>query len=235
MVDTPSTGETATPQAPSNAPSETSAPATPVNTSDPIVEAARKEAEQARMRANQLENELAKERQKKADDEKAKLEENAQYKDLADKLASELEAIKSEKAEAEKQATLSAETATVLSEYPETVKKLAQAAGLSLTDNSEAGKALLKSKLDTLTAEVAAVSPTTNEVATNPSSPAPGSTDYAALTTPNVQGISPMAAADAQGGKVADDILRDYINKHPSLSSALETLRKQQRGETLGV
>src|SRR6185437_14544568 len=57
MADTP-TGETVTPEAPSNSTGTTTAPVTDNSSAD--VEAAKKEAEQARMRANQLENELKK-------------------------------------------------------------------------------------------------------------------------------------------------------------------------------
>lgn len=230
MVDTPATGETATPMAPSNAPSEPSTPAPVDNASDPIVEAAKKEAEQARLRANQLENELQKERQKREADEKAKLEANQEYKSLAEKLESELNQMKEAEAEKTRAATLAAETATVLSEYPEAVQKLAKVAGIGLTDDGPLAKTALKEKLDTLTAEVAASSPTA-EVASNPGGNAPNATDADALTTRDpATGLSPLAVADARG---SDDALKSYIRSHPSMVATLDKLRAQQRGESL--
>lgn len=165
MADTP-TGETVTPEAPSN---NATPPATPVVNADAAeVERLRKEAEQARMRANQLENELAK---RKADEEAAKLkqlEEQNEWKTIAEQNAAKLEAIQQEREEAERQTAIRTATSDVLKDYSQDVIELAEDAGLALVDDSEEAKAAFKQKLDKISAKVSAsVRPATN----NPGAP----------------------------------------------------------------
>jgi len=146
MADTP-TGETVTPEAPSNSTGTTTAPVTDNSSAD--VEAAKKEAEQARMRANQLENELKKVKDAEAAAKQKQLEEKEEFKTLYEQTQSQLDELKRNAEAAERQAELSKASQDVLKEYPQNVQELAKTAGLTLTDDSEEAVKALKDKLDT--------------------------------------------------------------------------------------
>ena len=150
MADTPS-GETATPTEVKNEATPTVQPSE-VKTEDNAVEQLKKELEQQRMRANQLENE------KKARDEadaKAKereLEENNQYKELLEQERAKREALEQEKETIEKQAALEKAKAEVLNGVSDNVKKLADDLGLTLLDTDEKSVQSYKEKLDKIAA-----------------------------------------------------------------------------------
>jgi len=151
MADTPQ-GETVTPEAPSNVTSNPSVP--PSDTTSGDVEAAKKEAEQARLRANQLQNQLDKIKAEQDAARQKQLEENEQFKQLAEERQAKLDAIEQERAENEKNNLLKSQTLTLLNEYSPAVKELAETAGLTLTDDSDEAKAELKAKLDTFASKV---------------------------------------------------------------------------------
>jgi hypothetical protein len=174
-VDTPKDGETGTPQAPSNAPSTAPAPASD-NKSAEAIEAAKKEAEQARIRANQLENEKKALEEKLAAEERKKLEEKEEFKQLYADVKAQLDERNAKDAEFERQAQLSAETDKVFKDYPENVVELAKTAGLKLSDDSEESVAALKEKLETFKSKVA---PTATPKPGNPREPAPAVSDRA--------------------------------------------------------
>lgn len=165
MDDTTPAVETANPQAPSNGTSTVSAPSQ--DNSNVSVEAAKKEAEQARMRANQLENELAKIKADQAAARQKQLEENEQWKTLAEERQAELDMVKADQSQKEETARLQAETKTLLDEYPLAVRELAETAGLSLPEDSDEAKAKLKAKLDTFAQKVSA------SAKVEPNNPAP--------------------------------------------------------------
>jgi len=144
MEDTPQ-GETATPQVLENNtnPSVT----TPVVNTD-AQEMLRKEAEQAKMRANQLENELKKFKDAQEQAKAKELEEKEEYKTLYEQSQAELNRQREEREQSERQKTLSAEKDALLADFPEAVKAIADEAGLQLTDDSDEAKATFKAKLD---------------------------------------------------------------------------------------
>lgn len=152
MADTP-TGETVT-AGDSQTLVQTSAPV-PGNAVDPAeVERLRKEAEQAKMRANQLENELAAKRQAEADAQAKKLEEDGQLKEALAAERAEKQRLLDEKDAAERSALLNKETGDVLSKYSPAVVDIAKTAGLSLVDDSDEAKADLSKKLDDIAAKL---------------------------------------------------------------------------------
>lgn len=154
MADTP-TGETANP-----GDSQTTVPtsATPsVNAVDPAeVERLRKEAEQARMRANQLENEL----KKKAEEEEAarqkQLEEQNEWKLVAEQNKAKLEAIEREREEAEARQALTNATNQILSSFSSEVQEEAKALGITLLSTDDSAQADFKAKLERLNTKVSA-------------------------------------------------------------------------------
>lgn len=150
MEDTPQ-GETATPQVLENNtnPSVT----TPVVNTD-AQEMLRKEAEQAKMRANQLENELKKFKDAQEQAKAKELEEKEEYKTLYEQSQAELNRQREEREQSERQKTLNAEKDALLADFPEAVKAIADEAGLQLTDDSDEAKATFKAKLDKIFEQV---------------------------------------------------------------------------------
>lgn len=211
--DTP-TGETAAPVAPSNEPSTATAP---TGNSNADVEAAKREAEQARIRANQLENELKKEREAKAEAERKQLEEKEEYKALFEKTDAELKAIREEREAQERNAALSAETETLFKDYPANVVEVAKTAGISLTDDSEAARNALKEKLDNLQKTVAPVTPTSN----NPAETGPASTgDSGRLGQPKTLGVD-------DGTKSFNDNYQKKFSEYVKTIPGISEMKKQ--------
>lgn len=201
MADTPA-GETVTPEAPSNEPSTAVAPPADNNSAD--VEAAKKEAEQARIRANQLANELEKLKAEKEAAERKKLEEKEEFKSLYEQTQAQLKEIQDAQAAQERQAELTKATADVLKEYPQTVQDLAVTAGLTLSDDSEAGVAAFKEKLDAIKAKVPTPTAT-------PNNPRP--------VTPEVASKEELMARIRGGDKEA---LGSYIREIPGIKRMKE-------------
>lgn len=215
MADTPQ-GETGTPVAPSNEPGNTPAPATDNKSAD--VEAAKREAEQARMRANQLANEKKELEDKLAAQERQKLEENEEYKTLAEKLQSELAEIKDTQNREATRLALNSATEGILQDYPENVREVAKTTGLGLSEDSEAAKADLKAKLDTIKSKVGGANPVG---ANNPAPTTPEQVDRETLVKRDAPGgESPMAMAGAKGDS---SVARKYISELP----AIKVMRKQ--------
>lgn len=118
------------------------------------LDAIRKEAEQTKMRANQLANELAEAQKKIAEAETAKLQEKEDYKTLWEQANSRLQ----EQATAQEQATFKAEVAKkeseVTSQYPERVLEIAKTVGLTLDGVDEESATAFKAKLDKINDEL---------------------------------------------------------------------------------
>ena len=149
MSDTPD-GETAKTEALEN---KTDAPVTPpveekttVDSSE--VERLRKEKEQIEMERNQLRNKLQAEEEAKAQAEAKKLEEQNEYKTLFEQEKAKREAIETERQEEARRKELSEAQATLLTEYDDDVKGLAEDAGVTLTDTSDEAVAAYKERLD---------------------------------------------------------------------------------------
>lgn len=186
--------ETAATVAPSN---ETGTVTTPsVVTSNADVEAAKKAAEQATLRANQLENENRKLREAQEAADRQKLEEKEEWKTLAEKAQSQLNELTQERERASRQAELTNATDSVLKDYPAEVIDIAKTAGLALNDDGEAAQAAFKEKLDAIKAKV---SPGTAVTSNNPSTPAAQTATREQLLARGDDGISALAWAGAKG------------------------------------
>lgn len=196
MSDTVEPAETATTAPLSN---EGTPAATPVvNAADPAeVEKARKEAEQARMRAAQLENQLKEREAADAAARQKQLEEQEEFKQLYEQLKAQIDERDAKDAELARQAELQTATQDVFKEYPAEVVELAQTAGLALSEDTDEAKAALKTKLDAFKARVGSSNaPTPN----NPRPQSPEAVNRDDLVKRAHPGApSPMAEAAAKG------------------------------------
>ncbi len=150
MADTPQNGETAKP-GDSQTTVTTTTPAPAGNAVDQAeVERLRKEAEQARMRANQLEKEA--EARKKADEEREakELEENNKFKDLWEQSEAKRKELEAADEAREKQAELDKTRDDALSSYSSEVKQAAADLGLDLNGTDTADVDAFTAKLDKL-------------------------------------------------------------------------------------
>lgn len=118
------------------------------------LEAIRKEAEQTKMRANQLANELAEAQKKIAQAEQAKLQEKEDYKTLWEQANAQLqEVVTTQEQQAFKQEVAKKES-EVTSQYSEEVLEVAKTAGLTLTGVDEESTQEFKAKLDKISEKV---------------------------------------------------------------------------------
>lgn len=156
------------------------------------VERFRKEAEQARMRANQLENELKSREQKDVEARQKRLEEDQQYKELADERAKELDTLKKEREEETARAKRESEQQKILSTYPQPVIELAETTGVSLLDDSDDAKASFKAKLDTVS-EKLNLKPGATIQASNPAEIVPNTDSREQLLEGMKVGFKPAA------------------------------------------
>ena len=118
------------------------------------VDAVRKEAEQAKMRANQLENQLAEAQRKIAEAEQAKLQEKEDYKTLWEQANAQLVEKTTAEEQAAFQAAVSKKESEVTSQYSEEVLEIAKTAGLTLTGVDEESATAFKAKLDKISEKV---------------------------------------------------------------------------------
>lgn len=214
MADTP-TGETVTPEAPSNGTGNTPAPIQDNSSAD--VEAAKREAEQARIRANQLENEKKALQEKLEAEERKKLEEKEEFKQLYEQLKSQIDERDAKDAEQIRASELQTATDEVFKGYSDAAVELAKVAGLKLTDSSETAQVALKAKLDVFQKQVG--SPTATPTSNNSHNPAPANLDRQQLVQRNGDGVSPMALAGAKGD---DSVVKQYISQLPAIARMKE-------------
>lgn len=118
------------------------------------VERLRKEAEQARMRANQLQNQLDKQREAEEAAKQKELEDQNQWRELAEQRQARLDQLEKEREAEERSKELSQATDSVLLGFPEEVIDIAKETGLGLADTSDDAKAALKAKLEKIQARV---------------------------------------------------------------------------------
>lgn len=212
---TPKPGETGTAPAPSNEPGNTPAPVADNKSAD--VEQAKREAEQARIRANQLENEKRALQEKLDAQERTKLEEKEEFRTLYEQTNAKLNDVLEAQASQDRLKELATATDEVFKDYSPKAVELAKVAGLGLTDTSETAVNALKEKLDVFQGEVgsAPAAPSPN----NPYQPAPTVVDRHELTKRNEHGVSPMAAASANGD---ESVVRAYIRELPAVQRMKE-------------
>lgn len=149
MGDTPNKGETADQQKLEN---NTEKPSTPSleekKTEDSQVEELRKKAEQAEMRANQLANQLKAKEDAEAAAKEKKLKEKEEFKQLYEQSQAKLDELQREREAEEHKKAVSKAADTVLAEFTDEVKALAEDTGLSLTDATDEAVAEYKGKLE---------------------------------------------------------------------------------------
>ena len=178
------------------------------------VERLRKEAEQAKMRANQLQNDL--DARKKADDEaeSAKLKENEEFKTLYEQEQAKRTELEQTLQSDRKAADIQAATQELSKDYSRDVLDLATAAGVALSDVSDEAKASYKERLDALQSKVKPGS-----------SPVRGSNPAPAAQTPNskAEALNVMRVGSGMGnaeltGRGLHEVLKD--------NKALEDMRE---------
>jgi hypothetical protein len=212
---TPKPGETGTAPAPSNEPGTASVP--PVVNTSADVEQAKREAEQARIRANQLENENKKLKEAQEAARQKQLEEKEEFKTLYEQTATRLKEIEDRDAVNERAKELSTATEEVFKDYDPKAVELAKVAGLSLSDSTDEARTALKEKLDIFQKQVgpSASTPGSN----NPHNPAPAAATREELVRRNGDGVSPMALAGAKGD---DSVIKSYIRELPAVKRMRE-------------
>lgn len=152
-TDTPVVPETVAPQPLENT-NSVPQPAPVQGNAD--VEAVRKEAEQAKMRANQLQNELAEAQKKIAEAEQAKLQEKEDYKTLWEQANSQLQEVVTTQEQAAFQAEVAKKESEVTAQYSEEVLKIVKTTGVKLDGVDDAAAAAFKAKLDEIQETVGA-------------------------------------------------------------------------------
>ena len=159
MADTSTTDETDNQSKNEGNDQGTPAPAPkpePVKTEDNAVEQLRKELEQQKMRANQLENEKKAREEAEAKARAEELEEQNQFKSLYEQEKAKREEIERERQEQEQKAELDRARQEILKDYNDEVKALAEEVGLDLTSADDTAVKSFKEKLDKINTRVAA-------------------------------------------------------------------------------
>jgi hypothetical protein len=151
MNDTPN-GETAPLDAVKN---DATQPTTTNTDADQRFAEIQKKLEQAEMRARQLENEK-KEREKQEEVARnKKLEEDNEFRTLYEREKAQREALENEREENEKLQGISKLKSEIFAQYSPEVIEIAEAAGMTLYENSDEAAEQLKSRLDVIKSKVA--------------------------------------------------------------------------------
>lgn len=114
------------------------------------VEEIRRQAQQAEMRANQLANQLAAKEKAEEEARQKQLEEQNQWKELYEQERAAKSALEQEREEAVKRATIETVKSGIFANYSQEVLDVANTAGLTLTDDSDAAKADFTKRLDAI-------------------------------------------------------------------------------------
>lgn len=192
--------------------------AQPSNNADGEVERLRKEAEQAKMRANQLANELEERKKRDADAEEAKLKENEQFKTLYEQEAAKRKELEEQSSTERKVAQVKAASDELSKDYSTDVLDLATTAGLVLADTSDEAKAAYKERLDALAAKVVpAGSPVRG------SNPAP---QTAPVKGGRAEALMGMRVASGGAGGVNREMLGKSFHEVMKDNPALEQMRQ---------
>lgn len=192
MSDTPQ-GETAKTEEPKNDGSNAST--SNGNASDPAeAERLRKEAEQARMRANQLENELKAIREKEEEAKQKQLEEQNEWKQVAEQKDARLKELEREREEAELKEALQKKQSEVFSEFSDEVRELAEDAGVSLQAADDEAAEKLRATLTKLSNRVGNSGSVTEN---NPNQPKPKQLSREELLAQHAKTPSPKLVDEA--------------------------------------
>lgn len=222
MADTPQPGETVKPgdsQTPVTTPPAAPATPAPANVDTAEVERLRKEKEQSDMRVRQLENQQKERETKDAEAERKRLEDQEEWKVIAEKSQADLKALQDTQAETERKTALSQATEGIFKDYPKEVVELAQTAGLGLSDDSEASQTALKEKLDAFKAKVAP-NATTPVASSNPGSSAPAPTGQP-------QGLGhPKSLGEDNGSVKVSDTNREKLGEYIRNIPAIEQMKQ---------
>ncbi len=154
MDDTAKKAETAPKEALNNNGSPAEATPKQEDANAAIVEQLRKEAEQAKMRANQLANELEAKKQAEEEARQKQLEEQQEYKTLYEQSQEQLREVAEAKERNEKAQKIAEQQAQLVTQYSDAVLKVAETTGLSLTDTDEESIKAYTAKLDTIQEQV---------------------------------------------------------------------------------
>lgn len=148
----------------------TPTPTAPVKTEDNS-EVERLKAElQAQMRANQVANEKLKAKEEaEAEAKRKQLEENEEWKSLAEQEKAKREALEAEREAETRTKELKEATDSVFKDFPAEVIEIAQETGLTLNDVTDEAKETLKAKLEKIQTKVV----TNTKVTPNNGQPAP--------------------------------------------------------------
>lgn len=104
----------------------------------------------------------------KSEKTRTELEEKEDYRTLAERAQAELDTLRRERDAADNEATVKTATADVYKDFPENVRKIAETAGMNVTDDSDEAKATLKTKLEAIKAQVGTVTGTPVVPGNNP-------------------------------------------------------------------
>lgn len=149
MGDTPTNGgETATKQPLEDKANPTTPQLEEKKTDDGEVEALRKKAEQAEMRANQLSNELKAKNEAEAKAKAEELKQNNEFKTLYEQTQAKLDEVERERQAEEQQKAVSEARQSILADYSDEVKETAKDLGLDLKDVTDGSVREFKEKLD---------------------------------------------------------------------------------------
>lgn len=117
-----------------------------------------KKERQERMAQNAELNRLREEKKKREDTdaaaERKRLEENGEALELARREKDRADAAEKALTDREKSEALQKGTAEIFAKYPNTIKKVAQTAGLSLLDDTEEAKTALTEKMDAIAKDI---------------------------------------------------------------------------------
>jgi hypothetical protein len=215
MADTPITGETANQGQSQTTVSNTDASSSTNNT---VADNLAKELEQARMRNNQLANDLEKAQKAEADRQKKQLEDKEEFKTLYEQTQSKLDELESSRRANEQKTALAQASEELFKDYDANVIDIAKTTNLSLSEDTDEARNALKEKLDAIKAKVA---PSTNNKVTsnNQSNPVQGTINRSDLTARAADGSSPMAIAGAKGD---DSVVLSYIHELPAIKRMRE-------------
>lgn len=169
-----------------------------------------KEADKLRMELSMLRNKLTKAEQEQSARDKAELEEKENFRELYERNQKQLEDYQAKEDAAQRSATLSLATDSVLKDFSVEVAEIAKTAGLGVADDTDEAKAELKAKLEAISKKVAP-SQTTRVAGNNGAINAPQSPDRAQLvkgmrfgdpasTREAINGLSAIKAMKQQAG-----------------------------------
>lgn len=158
MADTPKEGETVVQEPPKNDVTPVAAPEPQVNSNDSSeldkLKAELKEANQKAMRVGQVENELKRIKDAQEADQRKQLEDQEQWKEVAEQEKAKREELEKGNQDRETQEALRISKEAIFAEFSPEAIEVAEEAGLTLSEDTDDAKATLKSKLEKISQKV---------------------------------------------------------------------------------